>query len=77
MVTHEQSEDRTYWLRRAHAAAMNATLDRDERIDFAGMILYTDIHSWSQLTVPDLRRIVDGLRGWMYVNEIHRQKGLP
>lgn len=71
------NQDRDYWRRWAFAAAANAGLDDDDRVAVAGMIVQREIQSWSELSLDELRRVTDGLRGWAYVEVVRQQKGLP
>lgn len=60
--------------RRAFAAADRAGLDRDERLEFAEILLKQDVESWNDLAPFDWQRIVDALDGWHLVDTLHMQR---
>lgn len=64
---------RAHLARRGFAAADRAGLDREQRIALAEFGLKRDVTSWDDLSLPELRRVVDMLDGWAYVMVLRSQ----
>lgn len=45
-------------------------MSRQDRLDLAEMLLRRDITSWSQLTEPQLRRVLDALEGYGLITHL-------
>jgi hypothetical protein len=53
--------------RRLWGLASSIGLTRDERIDFAEMVLKRDVGSWTTLNVDEMRKLGDYLHGFELV----------
>lgn len=49
-------------------------LDREERLEFASMLLATEVESWKELTPEQVERLLDALDGAHYLGEVKRQR---
>jgi hypothetical protein len=56
--------------RKAYALAKQLRLDRDDRIEFARMLLWRDLDSWKDLTLPEILRLLDALEGYPLIHYI-------
>lgn len=68
-------ESRIIKRRKAMHYAATYGLDRQERIELAEMILRRDIGSWTELSEPDLVRLLDALEGYALVSHLRGQAG--
>lgn len=63
---------------KAFALARELGLTRDDRVDFARMLLADDeIRSWSDLHDQQISRIVDGLEGFLFVTHLRATRDFP
>lgn len=53
--------------KKVHALARTLGLSRDDRMDFAQMLLWRDISSWNELTGEQIDRLLDALEGYVLV----------
>jgi hypothetical protein len=56
-------ETRTVKFRKLMLGASENEMTRDERIEFAEMILRRDVESWKSLTEPEIERLLDAFEG--------------
>ena len=60
--------------RKLYKVAKEIGLRRDERIDFAQILLRRDITSWTQLSDIQERRLLDALEGYELISELLSQR---
>jgi hypothetical protein len=60
--------------RRLWGLASSIGLTRDERIEFAEMVLKRDVSSWSTLDVDEMRKLGDYLHGFELCFALLRQR---
>ena len=60
--------------RRLWVLAHEHDLDRDERLEFASMLLAAEVESWKDLTAEQVERLLDALDGAHYLDEVKRQR---
>lgn len=63
----DTSSDR---FRKAHAAADEFGLTREDRLDLAEYLLRRDVRSWKDLTEAQLGRLLDAFDGCGYINTL-------
>lgn len=61
--------------KRAFALANENDLTRDERLEFASMLLKQDLASWKELDDEDCQRLVDAMEGSHLLDVLKSQRG--
>jgi hypothetical protein len=57
----------------AQILAGDLNLNREDRLALAEVLLRTDCVSWSNLTQPQLSRVIDAMYGHVYITELQTQ----
>lgn len=62
-------------LRLAFQLADECGLSRSDRIDLAEILLAQDVPSWKALEEPAMNRLLDAMRGFLYVRHLRGEDG--
>jgi len=51
-------------------------MTRDERMAFAEQLLRRDVTTWTTLDEDQVCRLLDGIEGWVLIEELARQRAV-
>jgi hypothetical protein len=62
--------------RKAYSLATTLKMSRQDRLDFAEVLLWQDVASWGDLGDPEICRLLDAMEGFVFLTAL-RQGALP